>query len=229
MNALPLNFGARGPGGFRNPFTFVQLLPGASITERNTIRVNGAPNMTFAIRLEGQDTSRPMDPSGSDIVAPSVEAVQEISVQTSNFAAEYGQAAGGLFNFTTKSGTNSLHGSAYAYVVNEALHAGRPFTDDLQGNHIRAKDRKQDSGASLGGPIYIPKVYDGRNKTFFFYNIEKYVNRGSIAGNFATVPIPEFRNGDFSSVLTGRNIGTDRAGRTVLENTIFDPASRRPV
>src|SRR5205814_1623259 len=125
--------------------------------------------------------------------------------------------AGGLFNFTTKSGTNRVHGSAYGYFVNEALHAGRPFTDNGQGAHIRVKDRKQDSGASLGAPVYIPRIYDGRNRTFFFFNIEKYVNRGSIAGNFATVPIQAFRDGDFSSILTGKQIGTDRIGRAVLE------------
>ena len=182
MNALPLNFGARGPGSFRNPFTFVELIPGGSITDRNNIRVNGMPNVTFAIRLEGQDQSRPLDPNNSDMVAPSVEAVQEISVQTSNFQAEYGQVAGGLFNFTTRSGTNRLHGSGYGYFVNEALHAGKPFTDDGSGQHIRPKDRKLDYGASLGGPVYLPKVYNGKNRTFFFANIEKYVNRGSIAG-----------------------------------------------
>jgi hypothetical protein len=225
INALPLNFGARGPGSFRNPFTFVVLMPGGNITDRNNIRINGMPNVTFGIRLEGQDQTRPLDPNNSDMVAPSVEAVQEISVQTSNFQAEYGQVAGGLFNFTTRSGTNQFHGSAYGYFVNEALHAGRPFTNDGTGSKIRPKDRKIDYGASLGGPVYIPKLYNGRNRTFFFANIEKYVNRGSIAGNFATVPVPEFRRGDFSSVLTGRRIGTDRAGRAVLENTIFDPAT----
>ena len=227
MNNLPLNFGARGPGSFRNPFTFVLLLPGGNITDRNNIRVNGMPNVTFGIRLEGQDQTRPLDPNNSDMVAPSVEAVQEISVQTSNFAAEYGQVAGGLFNFTTKSGTNQVHGSAYGYFVNEALHAGRPFTSDGAGEHIRAKDRKQDYGASFGGPLYLPKLYDGRNRTFIFLNIEKYVNRGSIAGTFASVPVQAFRDGDFGQILSGRTIGTDRAGRAVLENTIFDPASSR--
>ena len=229
INALPLNFSARGPGSFRNPFTFVQLLPGANITDRNNIRVNGMPNVTFGIRLEGQDQTRPLDPNNSDMVAPSVEAVQEISVQTSNFAAEYGQVAGGLFNFTTRSGSNQLHGSLYGYFVNEALHAGKPFTDDGGGKHIRPKDRRMDYGASLGGPVSIPKLYNGRNRTFFFFNIEKYVNRGNISGSFATVPIPAFRDGDFTSIYTGRNIGTDRIGRPVLENTIFDPASTRLV
>ena len=224
INALPLNFSARGPGSFRDPFAFVQLVPGANITDRNNIRVNGQPNATIAIRLEGQDTSRPLDPLNSDMIAPSVEALQEIAVQTSNFAAEYGQVAGGLFNFTTKSGTNQLHGTVYGYFVNEQLHAGKPFTDDLQGNHIRPKDRRQDSGASLGGPVYIPKVYDGKNKTFFFFNIEKYINRGSIAGSTTTVPIDAFRAGNFSSILTGRQLATDPLGRAISENTIYDPS-----
>jgi Carboxypeptidase regulatory-like domain/TonB dependent receptor len=229
MNDLPLNFGARGPGSLRNPFTFVVLIPGGNITDRNNIRVNGMPNVTFGIRLEGQDQSRPLDPNNSDMVAPSVEAVQEISLQTSNFAAEYGQVAGGLFNFTTKSGSNMVHGSAYGYFVNEGLHAGRAFTDNGAGGHIRAKDRKLDYGVSLGGPVVLRRLYNGRNKTFFFANIEKYVNRGNISGNFATLPIQAFRDGDFSSILTGRRIGTDRAGRAVLENTLFDPASTRTV
>lgn len=225
INALPLNFSARGPGSFRNPFTFVQLLPGGNITDRNNIRVNGMPNATIAIRLEGQDTTRPLDPLNSDMVAPSVEALQEISVQTSNFAAEYGQVAGGLFNFTTKSGTNQLHGSLYGYFVNEKLNAGRPFTDTGDGKLIRAKDRKQDSGGSIGGPVYIPKLYDGRNRTFFFFNIEKYVNRGNISGNFTTMPTPEMRSGNFGAILTGRTLATDPIGRPIMENTLYDPAT----
>jgi len=224
MNALPLNFGSRGAGTFRDALAFVQIIPGASISDRNTIRINGQPNSTFTMRLEGQDSSHTLDPTQSDVMTPSVESLQETSVQTSNFAAEYGQVVGGQFNFTTKSGTNQLHGSLYGYFVNEQLHAGKPFTDDGSGNHIRAKDRKQDSGGSIGGPIFIPKVYDGRNKTFFFFNVEKYINRGNIAGSFLTVPTPQFRNGDFSAVLTGRQLGTDPLGRAIMENTIYDPS-----
>jgi hypothetical protein len=181
----------------------VQLLPGGNITDRNNIRVNGQPNVTFGIRLEGQDQSRALDPNNSDMVAPSVEAVQEISVQTSNFAAEYGQVAGGLCNFTTKSGTNQVHGSAYGYFVNEALHAGRPFTDDGSGEHIRAKDRKQDYGASLGAPLYIPKVYDGRNKSFFFISFEGFRNRVGANDTILTVPTQEMYNGDFRNWVNG--------------------------
>lgn len=225
INALPLNFSARGPGSFRNPLTFVQLLPGGNITDRNNIRMNGMPNASYTMRLEGQDSGHALDPTQADVINPSVEALQEISVQTSNFAAEYGQVAGGLFNFTTKSGTNQVHGSLYGYFVNEGLHAGKPFTDNGQGFHLRPKDRRQDSGGSIGGPVYIPKLYDGRNKTFFFFNIEKYVNRGNISGSFATVPTQAFRAGDLSAALTGRTLATDPAGRPILENSVYDPAT----
>ena len=227
INALPLNFSARGPGMLRDPFTFVETLPGARIDGRNGIKVNGAPTTTFGVLLEGQDLSMPMSPDGSDAVAPSVDALQEITVQTSNYAAEYGQAGGGLFNFTTRSGTNALHGSAYENLVNEIFSAGLPFTDNGNGGHIRPKIRKHDFGFNLGGPVYIPKVYDGRQRTFFFGNYEKYIDRKRYSGTYATVPTQAFRDGDFGAILTGRNLGTDQLGRAILENTIYDPTTTR--
>ena len=150
MNALPLNFGARGSGSVRNPYTFVVLTPGGNISGASTIRINGAPNNSFGIRVEGQEANNALQPGRPDEQQPSLEAVQEISVQTSNFSAEFGQVAGGLFNFTTKSGTNRFHGSAYEYFTNEALNAGRPYTDNGKGGLIRQVTRKQDFGVSWG-------------------------------------------------------------------------------
>ncbi|MEO8592595.1 MAG: TonB-dependent receptor [Candidatus Solibacter sp.] len=227
INALPLNFSARGPGMLRDPFTFVETLPGARIDGRNAIKVNGAPTTTFGVLLEGQDLSMPMSPDGSDAVSPSVDALQEITVQTSNYAAEYGQAGGGLFNFTTRSGTNAVHGSAYENLVNEVFSAGLPFTDNGSGGHVRPRIRKHDFGANLGGPVYIPKLYDGRQRTFFFANYEKYIDRKRYSGTYATVPTDAFRNGDFGAILTGRNLGTDQIGRAILENTIYNPGTTR--
>ena len=109
-----------------------------------------------------------------------------MAIQTSNFAAEFGQAAGGYFNFTMKSGTNQFHGSAYDYFVNEALNAGLPFTDRCAPDgplhqhdtrqHIRNRVRRNDYGFTFGGPVRIPKVYNGTDKTFFFANFEQYRN-----------------------------------------------------
>jgi hypothetical protein len=125
INSLPINFGI-GAGAIRNPLSFTQLTPGANISGWNTIKVNGAPTGTFRILFEGQESSSGLDARVSDEVQPSVEAIEEFTLQTSNFAAEFGLVAGGLFNFTSKSGTNQFHGGAYIYMVNTAFNAGIP-------------------------------------------------------------------------------------------------------
>ncbi len=227
IDSLPLNFGARGPGSLRDPFTFVQTVPGAKIEGRNTIRVNGVSAWAFGALLEGQDLTMPTGPDNSDMVAPSVDALQEITVQTSNFSPEYGQAGGGIFNFTTRSGSNTLHGGGYEYLLNEALGAGIPFTDNGKGEHTRPRARKSDFGANLGGPVYIPKLYNGKDRTFFFVNFEKYIDRKRFGGAYATVPTDAFRTGDFSAILTGRKLNTDQIGRPIMENTIYDPSTTR--
>ena len=125
INALPLNFGGGGGnvGAIRNWLGFVMLAPGVSGTNERA-SVNGAPGGAFKIYLEGQDVTSSNDTVWtSTVAAASVETIGEFSMQTSNFAAEYGQVLGGVFNFTTKSGTNELHGSAYDYMTNEALDA----------------------------------------------------------------------------------------------------------
>ena len=168
INELPLNFGGGGGnvGAIRNWLGFVTLAPGVSGTNERA-SVNGAPGGAFKIYLEGQDVTSSNDTVWtSTVAAASVETIGEFSMQTANFSAEYGQVLGGVFNFTTKSGTNELHGSLYDYMTNEALDAHRPFTG------ARPLSRKHNFGFSVGGPVYIPGLYYGRNKTFFFANLE---------------------------------------------------------
>jgi len=226
INSMPLNF-AIGQGAVRNPLSFLQLAPGAAISGWNDIKVNGAPLRTYKIIFEGQDTTAGLDPRVSDELQPSVEAIEEFTLQSSNFSAEFGQVGGGLFNFTSRSGTNQFHGSAYDYWANEALNAGYPFTNNGSGGLVRPRSRKNDFGFSVGGPVVIPKVYDGKNRTFFFFNLERYVNRENRYDGIATVPTTAYRNGDFSAALTGRNLGTDGLGRPILENTVYDPSTAR--
>jgi hypothetical protein len=226
LNQLPLNF-AIGAGAVRNPLSFVQLSPGASISGWNTIRVNGAPSGTFKIIFEGQDSSSGLDARVTDESQPSVEALEEFTLQTSNYSAEFGQAGGGLFNFTARSGTNSFHGTVYDYFAHEKLYAGRPFTGTAATGHTRPQIRRHDMGANLGGPIRIPKLYDGRNRTFFFFNYEMFRDESTNFLGFGTVPTEAYRNGDFSSALTGRQIGTDGLDRAVFENVIYDPRTAR--
>ena len=224
INTLPMNYGI-GAGALRNPLSFVQLTPGSMMTGWNQINVNGLPADSFRILFEGQESNNGLDGRASDEVQPSVEAVQQFTLQTSNFAAEFGQVAGGLFNFTARSGTNQIHGGAYLYATNEDLNAGIPYTSDGHGHHSRPFERRFDGGVSFGGPVYIPKVYNGKNRTFFFFNYEKYRDHSQTNLGLGTVPTDPMRAGDFSSTLTGRNLGTDFAGRAIMENTIYDPAT----
>ncbi|MEI9814532.1 MAG: hypothetical protein WDO18_18650 [Acidobacteriota bacterium] len=117
-----------GAAGIRNPYSVVLLIPGADFRPDSSVRINGNPSNTQSLRIEGQDATNNLINTQSQ-TQPSVEAIEQFAIQTSNFAAEYGQVAGGFFNATMKSGTNQYHGSAYEYFVNEALNAGQPFTN----------------------------------------------------------------------------------------------------
>jgi hypothetical protein len=233
FNSLPINFGAT--NSVRGWLSFIQLAPGISMPNQNspqTANINGAPAGSFKIYLEGQDVTSTNDTVWtSTVAAASVETIGEFAIQTNNFSAEFGQVLGGVFNFTTKSGTNELHGSAYEYLTNEALNARRPFSTPTAASPRapKALDRKHDYGFSVGGPVYVPKLYDGRNKTFFFFNLEKYRNVTRSSGALATVPTEAYRRGDFSAALTGNRLGTDVLGRPIMENAIYDPRTTRTV
>ena len=120
--------GSTGLGNIRDPLTVLNILPGAQQTTDTVLRVNGLPSSSQTIMVEGMDATNGMWRQQNQSTQQGTDAVQEVSVQTSNFAAEYGGAGGGYLNFTMKSGTNQYHGSAYDYLVNSALNAGLPFT-----------------------------------------------------------------------------------------------------
>jgi hypothetical protein len=214
--------------GLRNAYAFMALLPGANFGSSNgDFRVNGLPNDTYSMRIEGQEATYSQMPASPYAAQPAVDGLQEVTMLTSNFSAEYGQAAGGLVNYTVKSGTNQLHGSAFELWKNEDLNAGQPFSNSGNGHLVRPKSRSNDFGGSLGGPVWIPHVYHGRNKTFFFFNIDRMPGHNTSAGTYSTVPTTAMRNGDFSAILTGRNLATDPLGRAIMENTIYDPGTQR--
>ncbi len=186
---LPLYQAAGASTGVRYPYAFLNIEPGASLlpTGGNTdIRVNGVPNNSFGVRIEGQESTNTQQPNANHI-NPGVEAMQEATLQTSNFSPEYGQIGGGLINLTAKSGTNQFHGSVFEYFQNEDINAGQPFTNSGNGHLKRPPNRSNDYGGSIGGPVWIPKIYNGHNKTFFFFNIEQAKNTTSSTG-FNTVP-----------------------------------------
>jgi len=129
----------------------------------------------------------------------SVEAVQEFKVMTNTFDAQYGRMGGGLINLVTKSGSNSLHGDAYDILRNKSLDANS-WISNLQ-KQPRGLDTQNDFGALISGPVYIPKLYNGRDKTFFMFNYEGF--RFHTGGNGLNgAPTQAMTTGDFSSLLT---------------------------
>ncbi len=212
-------------GGVRNILTVAQLLPGV-VYSPGSVRLNGAPTNTQNTRIEGQDATYGLGQILNSVTQPSVDAIQEYAVQTSNYAAEYGQAGGGVFNVTMRSGTNQFHGSGYDYFANEALNAYGSFT------HTRGKFRRNDYGFTLGGPVWLPKMYDGRNKSFFFFSWEDLPQSALNNTTFNTVPTQAYRSGDFSAAATAvgnKVLGTDILGRPIIQNAIYDPNTERTV
>jgi hypothetical protein len=215
--------------GLRNPYRIMDLIPGTF--SAGDIRVNGAPANSANYRIEGQDATNAQLPSFPTQNQPSVDSIQEVAVQTSNYAAEYSQVGGGLINITMKSGTNQFHGTAYEYLVNEALNAGQPYTDDGRGHLLRPRTRRNDYGYTIGGPVWIPKIYNGRDKTFFFIGWEQYKVTLNNANDPKTVPTLAYRQGDFRAAIlsNARVIGNDPLGRQMLQGMVYDPGTARLV
>ena len=125
LAGAPSGFGnTSGLGNIRNPLAALQLLPGTDFATDNTLRINGMPSSSQTINIEGQDASNGFWKQLTQINQAGADAIQEVTIQTSNFAAEYGQAGGGYFNYTMKSGTNQLHGSGFDYLTQHRLECG---------------------------------------------------------------------------------------------------------
>jgi hypothetical protein len=230
FNELPINMA--GVGAIRDPLAFAQLAPGTTVGSWNDIHIDGAPGWTYRILLDGQDNGSPLTIRSSDEWQPSVEALQEFSLQQDSYPAEFGQALGGVYNYTTKSGANKFHGALFNYLENEALNAGEAFNYNPDGSKVVPKSRELDFGGAIGGPVWIPHVYDGHNKTFFFFSYEMYRDTVLQNDGLQTVPTVANRNGDFSYLLNGtiQNNGVpilDCLGRQMTNGAIYDPATSR--
>ncbi len=229
--------GSGGLGNIRDPLTVLNLLPGAQQTTDSVLRVNGLPSSSQTIMVEGMDATNGLWRQLNQNTQQGTDAVQEVSVQTSNFAAEYGGAGGGYLNFTMKSGTNQYHGSAYDYFVNDALNAGLPFSancnqenncaTNTNSGHIKNAVKRNDYGFTFGGPVRIPKLYNGKDKTFFFFNFEQFRQSTTTNNGIATVPVPAYTTGNFAAAEAPflSFLNSDGA----IPNQIFDPRSRHTV
>lgn len=213
VDELPLVVG----GAMRSPFNLAALTPEAkAVGGDNGFILGGGQAAGYGTTLDGvsANTSRALSQSWVAVNAPSIEAVTEFTVDTNGFKAEFGQASGGIMSFASKSGTNEFHGSAYDFLRNEKLDANNFFNNR---NGIRRPIYKQnDFGGSFGGPVWIPKLYNGRNKTFFFFSYEAFRNRDGANGNVATVPTSEMYDGDFRNWVDANGVRIP----------IFDPTSQ---
>ena len=188
----------------RQPLTLVALAAG--ITPVNTSAggqsstnfvANGVRNSTSDVLLDGMSLTNVEQNSGITNLEyqPSVDVVEEFKVQTNFFSAEFGNTGGAVVNMITKSGTNAFHGVVYEFARNSAMNANNWFANRA-GRSI--PDFKRNVfGGTIGGPVLIPKLYNGHNKTFFFYDYEG--TRQSSAGTrLSTIPSLKERMGDFS-------------------------------
>jgi hypothetical protein len=222
---------AAGNSGIRNPYAVIALLPGSyyagtgTAANNSTVQINGAPVNTEATLVEGMDATNPIGQGLVQFNQPGADSVQEFSVMTSNYPAEFGQSGGGIINVTMKAGTNQFHGTVYEYLVNEFLDAGQPFTNNGNGGLIRPETRRNDFGGTIGGPVWIPKVYNGHNKTFFFFNFEQYRLTQNVIPTPISVPTAAYRQGNFGAAELTTQLGTDPLGRPIYGNEIYDPQS----
>jgi hypothetical protein len=198
----------------RNPYSLLTLAPAVTPTGNSGTGpiVSGGRSNTSGVLFDGQETR---NTSTNDIAyTPPLETVAEFKVITNNFSAEYGRSGGGILTAAGRSGTNELHGSAYEFFRNDKLNANG-WTNNM--NRLKRNPvRHNEFGFALGGPVYVPRIYNGKNRTFFFFNFERIPDR-SPDNITATVPTQAQRNGDFSQ--------TTSSG-TVIK--IYDPSTTVP-
>ncbi|MBI2686176.1 MAG: TonB-dependent receptor [Acidobacteria bacterium] len=157
------------------------------------LSINGSRTLNSEFAVDG--VSVVSGSTGGVQRVPSTEAVREFRVLTSGYTAEYGRTSGGFISVISDSGTNLFHGSLYEYFRNEDLNANN-FFRNLRGQD-RQTDRYNQFGGKLGGPVLLPKLYNGRDKSFFFFNYEG-LRRLSPFNNLSSIPDAAFRAGDFS-------------------------------
>ena len=233
IEELPLALSGTGQSLLRSVESFVFLTPGTvgpgtfSDSSSSGIfesKISGGQNLGTEVILDGASIAHAELGPTFDENAPSVEAISEFKITTSTIPAEFGRTSGGVESFTTKSGTNSYHGTAFDLLHNDKLNAV-PWDNISNGSNVKPRDHQNDYGGSLGGPVRIPKLYNGHDKTFFFFSWEQYRNNLG-ATSVTTLPTDAERSGDFSKELGASTGLTNPCDNTpILRGQIFDPST----
>ncbi|MCC6858765.1 MAG: TonB-dependent receptor [Bryobacterales bacterium] len=193
----------------RNPLLLVTLtsgvVPGNVLTagdnslsqnQTNEFRINGGRMQTSEVLIDG--ASNTMTYNNQVAAIPQVDAIQEFKVNTNPYDAEFGHTGGGVISYTIKSGTNSYHGNLHEFLQNQVLNANG--FDANRAKQPRVPYRKNQYGFTLGGPLTIPKLYNGRDRTFFFFAYEGF-RWNTFFPFVGTVPTSLQREGDFSQTF----------------------------
>lgn len=219
-------------GDMRNPLNFLILTPGVYGSVPGGVpdlrlHVSGAPTGSMAVYIDGIPDANTNLTGDIGSNHPSIEAIGEFKVTNSNDSSQYGLASSSA-SFTFRSGTNQWHGSAWDFLQNDHLSALDTVTKAQGGK--KAPLKQNEYGFTLGGPITIPKIYSGRDRTFFFASYTGFKWRPS-ANVFTLTTMPNaFRTGDFSGVL-GDQLSVnglplfDPAGNPIRAGQIYDPTS----
>jgi hypothetical protein len=204
-------------GTVRTPFDLASLTPDAkNLGGDNGFSIGGGQVAAYGTSLDGvsTNTSRALSKSWVASNSPSVEAIDQFTVDTNGYKAEYGHAGGGNLTYVSKSGTNQFHGALYEFVRNNDFDANNWFSN--RSGIANSIYKQNDFGIATGGPVWIPKIYNGKDRTFFFFSYEGFRNRAGANGTVFTIPTPEMYNGDFSKWVTS-------AGTLI---PIYDPTTQ---
>ncbi|MDZ4799383.1 MAG: TonB-dependent receptor [Bryobacteraceae bacterium] len=190
-------------GNMRHPGSFVFLAPGVTGDTSNT-QINGSQNRSKEILMDGIGSTSP-ESGGLLFTYPPVESISEFKLVSSNFSAEYGRTGAGFEVYTTRSGANEIHGALWEYLRNDKLDARGYIA------RTRAINRQNEFGVAFGGPIVLPKFYNGRNRTFFHFVYNGFRFKAGALNELATMPTADMVRGDFSKI----------------SRVIYDPATTR--
>ena len=219
-------------GDMRNPLNFVLLTPGVSGSEPGAtpdyrLHISGSVSFADEVYIDGVPLMDTNLAGYVDLDHPPIDAVSEFKLINNNQTAQYGLSSG-IVSFAFKSGTNAFHGNLFDYLQNDALNAAGYITDQL--GLKKAPLKQNEYGGTFGGPVWLPRLYHGRDKTFFFVDFTGFKYRPS--GNNATLTtLPAaYRNGDFSPTLGSQMTVNgaplfDPAGRPVYTGEVYNPLS----